>query len=136
MPETTPATKTYTAHPSKTQPDIVGSIYTSINQGAFAVILFAGVVTIGVSRSMSKFLSSDFSKAILATVRQINENQVHVEQLVEISNRQHTLTETIGETVVSLQSIVESGAALDTKRHTELINALTTLQKSLREVPK
>lgn len=134
MPET--KTAYVETHAPGYQPDMFRVAYDSVNQGAFAVLVFAGVLSVVISRTTGKFLKSDFSKAIVGTIRQINENQVHVEQLVAISNRQHTLTETIGETVISLQGIVESGAELDERRHAEILSALTTLQKSIREVPK
>lgn len=112
---------------------MVRGVYDSINQGAFAVILFAGVVTLGVSRSLSRFLKSDFSQAIVVTIRQINENQEHVEALVQSSKLQKTLTETIRDTMVRLQSVTDAGADLDVQRHAELMAALTALQKSLRD---
>ena len=109
-------------------------VFEKINDGAFAVLLFAGVVSLALSRVSKRFLQSDFAKSISSTVRQINENQLHVEELVTVAKQQQDLTESMGQAVVSLEAIIKSGAVLDAKRHDELVEALTNLNNSIRKV--
>lgn len=109
-------------------------IFEKINDGAFAVLLFAGVVSLALSRVSKKFLQSDFARSISSTVQQINENQLHVEELVTVAKNQQDLTASMGQAVVSLEAIIKSGAVLNTERHDELVEALTNLNNSIRKV--
>lgn len=129
--------------PTQTNPEISEAIesdnlydraYATINNGAMAVLVSGLFCYLAITRGIRSLINSEMGRAILESIKQIRENQKHVEDLVSVTKSVATDSGEMGKVVDTLKLVIEKSQDMDQNRHSELMQAIRTLESLIQDM--
>jgi hypothetical protein len=130
MSEHLPATILINSNPHQ-ETNLTVKIYDAVNNGSFAVLLVAGFGLVYVKRSIRGFLESPFADNLLTLIKQIEQNQEHIETLSKGVETMGVSTNDVLTQVIKIQRDVEQLDLVTSSQYELIIKELQTIKSIL-----
>jgi hypothetical protein len=117
--------------PANPDPHVTVKIYDAVNNGSFAVLLVAGFGLIYVKRSIKGFLESPFADSLITLIKQIEQNQEHIQTLASEVETIGVSTSDVLTQVIKIQRDVEQLDLVTTSQYELITKELQTIKAIL-----